>query len=151
MKNELNHVLFRRQKHINMTFELTSTEDFSTAIASGSEFFIVTAAAIDTISLWTELLINEGLVADGTQKACLMPMFILVRQILQKSKRKRIIFLKVFTATDISTECLGAVILFRRKYWFLWVPIYFFTSTHTFYVSNKQDFKVCFHKFLPII
>jgi len=60
----------------------TCSEYIVTAIASGCKLGIITRSTIDSIRLWSKLLIHQRSSTFGTNKAWLMPVFFLVWQIL---------------------------------------------------------------------
>lgn len=61
----------------------TGTEDLAASIATAGELGVVTIPAVDLVHLATELFVHQGHSAPVAQETGLVPMFILVRQILQ--------------------------------------------------------------------
>lgn len=58
------------------------SEDFSAAIAAGSELCIIAVATVDLIGLGAELLIHQGDTTLVAQEAGLMPVLVFVGQVL---------------------------------------------------------------------
>jgi hypothetical protein len=65
---------------------LTGSEDFSAAIAAGSELRVIAVTAVDLIGLGAELLVHQGHTALVAQEAGLMPVLVFVGQVLKQKE-----------------------------------------------------------------
>ena len=63
---------------------LTRPEDIPASIAPGGELGVVAGSAVDAVGLGPELFVDEGGAAFGAHEAGLVPVFLLVRKILEK-------------------------------------------------------------------
>jgi hypothetical protein len=70
-------------------FALTGSEDFSAAIAAGSELCVIAVATVDLIGLGAELLVHQGDTAFVAQEAGLMPVLVFVGQVLKQTSFAR--------------------------------------------------------------
>jgi hypothetical protein len=81
----LNHSCNSEQTFDKM-FALTGSENFSAAIAAGSELRVIAVATVDLIGLGAELLVHQGDTALVAQEAGLMPVLVFVGQVLKQKR-----------------------------------------------------------------
>lgn len=91
---------------------LTSSEDLATTIAPRGKLLIVAIATVNSIRLRTKLLIHQRNATFIAEEACFVPVFVLIREILQINKINDIQFMH----KSITSERL----LNSHLLWFSW-------------------------------
>lgn len=78
-----------RHKRTLTSSVLTGAENLATAVTARRELRVVAVAAVDLVGLGAELLVDQRHAAFVAQEARLVPVFLLVRQILNDGDRGR--------------------------------------------------------------